>query len=393
MTERELRDLAHDMESDRIERTISTTDSDKFCQAICAFANDFPNNQSPGYLLIGVKDDGTIAGLTIEDKLLQSLGDYRSNGNILPLPAMTVDRVSTADGDVAVLKVMPSDQPPVRYKGRIYIRVGPRKAIASEQEERILSEKRVSAALTFDARPCADSSITDLAEGLFLNEYRQQAIAAEILEENHRSVTDQLASLRFFDLKSNQPTNAGILLFGLEPRNWLPGAYIQFLRIGGTSLADEPLNEREIGGDLMTMLRELDALVDAHLVQYPVAVSSLQEQTVEAFPRVAVRELLLNAVMHRDYQSNAPIRLSWFEDRIEIQSPGGLFGAASPENFPRQNDYRNPVIAEALKNLGYVNKFARGVLRSQEALHRNGSPPAEFDFDHHYTLVTIRRRP
>lgn len=393
MTEQDLKALANDMESDRIERTISTTDSDKFCQAICAFANDFPNHQLPGYLLIGVTDDGTIAGLTIEDKLLQSLGDFRSNGNILPLPAMTVERVVTADGAVAVIKVLPSDQPPVRYKGRIHIRVGPRKAIASEQEERILTERRVSGTLTFDARPCADSSVTDLAEGLFLNEYRQQAIAAEILEENHREIKEQLASLRFYDLKSNQPTNAGILLFGLEPRNWLPGAYIQFLRIGGISLADDPLNEREVGGDLMTMLRELDALVDAQLVQYTVAVSSLQEQTVEAFPRVAVRELLLNAVMHRDYESNAPIRFYWFNDRIEIQSPGGLFGAARPENFPQQNDYRNPVIAEALKNLGYVNKFARGVLRAQEALRRNGSPEAEFVFQPHYTLATIRRRP
>lgn len=393
MTEQELRALATDMESDRIERTISMTDTDKFCQAICAFANDFPNHQLPGYLLIGVKDDGTVAGLTIEDKLLQSLGNFRSNGNILPLPAMTVDRIATANGAVAVITVFPSDQPPVRYKGRIYIRVGPRKAIASEQEERILTERRVSGALTFDARPCAGSSLDDLAEGLFLNEYRQQAIAADILEENHRSVTDQLASLRFYDLKSNQPTNAGILLFGLEPRNWLPGAYVQFLRIGGSSLADDPLNEREVGGDLMTILRELDALVDAQLVQYLVAVSSLQEQTVEAFPKVAVRELLLNAVMHRDYEANAPIRFYWFDDRIEIQSPGGLFGAARPENFPQQNDYRNPVIAEALKNLGYVNKFARGVLRAQEALRRNGSPEAEFEFKHHYTLATIRRRP
>jgi len=381
------------MESDRIERTVSLRDTDKFSQAICAFANDFPRNGLAGYLLIGVDDKGHIARLIIDDKFLAGLGDLRSNGNILPLPAMTVQRVETTEGDVAIVTVIPSDQPPVRYRGRTYIRVGPSRAIASDHDERILSERRVSNALTFDARPSPDCALDDLSEGLFLNEYRPQAIAPEIIEENHRGTKDQLASLRFYDLRRDCPTNAGVLLFGLEPRDSIPGAYVQFLRIGGSSLTDDVLNERELGGDLISTLRELDALVEAQLVQYPVPASTLTEQTVEAIPRVAVRELLLNAVMHRDYQASSPLRFTWFDDRIEIQSPGGLFGASSPENFPRQTSYRNPVIAEALKNLGYVNRYGRGVLRAQEALRRNGSPEAEFEFDQYFVLATIRRRP
>lgn len=106
---------------------------------------------------------------------------------------------------------------------------------------------------------------------------------------------------------------------------------------------------------LLTVLRELDALVDAQLTQFPAPDSTLRERTVESYPRIAVRELLMNAVMHRDYASTAPLRITWLEDRLEIQSPGGLYGEASRENFPRQTSYRNPVIAEALKALGYVN--------------------------------------
>jgi len=172
----------------------------------------------------------------------------------------------------------------------------------------------------------------------------------------------------------------------------LPGAYIQFLRIEGDSLAAPVINDREMYGDLLTVLRELDAIVDAHLTQFPVAESSLRDRNVESYPRVAVRELLLNAVMHRDYASTAPLRITWMEDRIEIQSPGGLYGEASPANFPRQTSYRNPVIAEALKALGYVNRYGRGVLRAQKALANNGSPPAEFQFDAGYVLATIRGR-
>ena len=228
---------------------------------------------------------------------------------------------------------------------------------------------------------------------LFLNDYRQQAIAPEIIAENQRSPDDQLASLRFFDRALQCPTNAGVILFALDVRNWLSGAYIQFLRIDGDSMAGTVTNDKELQGDLLTVLRELDALVEAQLTRFPVADSTLRERNVESFPRIAVRELLMNAVMHRDYSSTAPMRITWMNDRLEIQSPGSLYGEASPANFPRQTSYRNPIIAEAMKALGYVNRFGRGVIRAQDALLRNDSPPAEFAFDVGFVLATIRRRP
>lgn len=392
MTEDELQALLARHEADRVEFTVSTKDTDKFSEAVCAFANDLPKRGLPGHLIIGVDDQGNFAGIEVTDELLRNLGGLRDDGNVQPLPALSVEKLVTANGEVAVVTVQPALLPPVRYKGRICIRNGPRRGYATEHEERLLIERRVSQARTFDAQPCLDSSLADLATSLFLIDYRQQAIAPEVIAENARSVEHQLASLRFYDLAQSCPTNAGILLFGLDVRTWLPGAYIQFLRVGGDSLAAPVLNDRELVGDLLTVLRELDALVDAQLTQYPVRDSSLRERNVEAYPRIAVRELLMNAVMHRDYASTAPLRITWLDDRLEIQSPGGLYGEASPANFPRQTSYRNPVVAEAMKALGYANRYGRGVLRAQEALVRNGSPAAEFSFDPGYVLATIRRR-
>jgi len=392
MTEQELRALIADHEADRVEFTTSTSDTAKFSEAVCAFANDLPNHARPGYLLIGVEDSGRIAGIAITDAVLRNLAALRSDGNIQPLPDLTVEKVHTSDGDVAVVTVQPSPLPPVRYRGRVCIRIGPRRDYATEHEERRLIERRVAHARTFDAQPALGSTISELALPLFLIDYRNQALAPEVIEENHRSPEEQLASLRFFDLTRGCPTNAGILLFGLDVRRWLPGAYIQFLRVDGNSLAADVMNDREIYGDLLTVLRELEALIDAQLQQFPVATTNLRERTVESYPRVAVRELLMNAVMHRDYASTAPLRITWLTDRVEIQSPGGLYGEASPENFPRQTSYRNPVVAEALKALGYVNRYGRGVIRAQDALAANGSPPAEFGFDDGYVLSTIRRR-
>lgn len=101
----------------------------------------------------------------------------------------------------------------------------------------------------------------------------------------------------------------------------------------------------------------------------------------------------MNAIMHRDYEANAPVRFYWFRDRIEIQNPGGLYGAAA-YGFREQNDYRNPVLAEAMKVLGYVNRYGRGVIRAERELADNGNPKPDFDFSSPaFAAVTVWRVP
>ena len=392
LTKTELLELLADNESDRIERTVSVNNTDKFAEAVCAFANDLPNHRRPGYLLIGVTDDGALAGLQIGDDILQRLGSIRSDGNVLPQPAMSVQKFSLSGGDVAVVEVLPSDLPPVRYKGLVRVRIGPRKGIANEQEERILSERRIAQATSFDARPCSEAKLEDLALSLF-DTYRQEAVDAETIAANRRGIDLQLASLRLFDLARHCPTHAGILLLGTNPRFFLPGAYVQYLKLPGSSLTDLPVDQAEVSGDLLTVLRELEARVRL-LIQTSIrSISELREKLVPDYPEMALRELLMNAVMHRNYNSNSPIRFYAFSDHIEIQSPGGLYGEATRENFPSRNSYRNPVIAEAMKFLGFVNRFGYGVMRAQELLRLNGNPPAAFEFDEHAVLVKIYRRP
>ena len=220
----------------------------------------------------------------------------------------------------------------------MWIRVGPAKRGASQQEERILVEKRTALQRTFDVRPCHDCTLDDLVLDLFTVSYLPAAVDRDVISENQRSLREQMASLRIYDLTNDCPTNAGALLFAKDPLRWVAGSYVQFVRWAGTTMADDP-------------------------------------------------------IMHRSYESNAPVQFYWYEDRIDIQSPGGLYGMASPENFPRQTDYRNPVIAEAMATLGYVNHFGRGVIRAQDALRRNGNPEASFTFEPSHVLATIRSKP
>ncbi|NTW98731.1 MAG: transcriptional regulator [Geobacteraceae bacterium] len=391
LSEDQLKVLLSDMEADTIERTTSVSDTDKFSQAICAFANDLPNHRKPGYLFIGVKDNGNLSGLAVTDELLKNLGGIRSQGNVLPQPYMTVTKYALSDGDVAVVEVHPSDLPPVRYKGRVYIRVGPRKGIANEQEERVLTERRVALARSFDARPCSEATIKDIALGQF-DAYRREAVDPETIAANNRNIELQLASLRLYDPEPACPTYAGILLFGKNPRFFLPGAYVQYLKLPGTDLTEQPDDQAEISGDLHSLLRELEGRLKLLIQTTMYTVSALEEKLQPDYPEWALRELLMNAVMHRNYDSNSPIRFYAFSDHIEIQSPGGLYGEATPENFPTRNSYRNPVIAEAMKSLGFVNRFGYGVQRAQALLAQNGNSLAQYEFDEHSVLVKIFRR-
>ena len=220
ITKDELQELFASTETYRIERTVSTTDKDKFGEAVCAFANDMPDSGKPGYLLVGVRNDGSLNGLKASDELLQKFAALRSDGNILPIPSIAVDSFSFPDGDVIVVEVQPSDQPPVRYRGRTWIRIGPRRDIASPAEETMLAERKARNFTTFDARPCFGASLDDIDLDLFQHDYLPKAVDAEVLAADDRPIERKLESLRFFNSVYGLPTNAAVLLFGKDPRRF-----------------------------------------------------------------------------------------------------------------------------------------------------------------------------
>jgi ATP-dependent DNA helicase RecG len=110
------------------------------------------------------------------------------------------------------------------------------------------------------------------------------------------------------------------------------------------------------------------------------------------YPDWATRELLMNAICHRDYSSNGPIQFYQYDDRIEILNHGGLYGRATIENFPNVNDYRNLVIAEAMKVLGFVNRQSRGVIRVQDELVTNENGEPQYDFSYGTAVLVIEHK-
>ncbi len=396
LNDHELEALLWDLESDRAERkeTFKGDAPDTVRQAICAFANDLAGHQAAGIAFIGVQDNGQPAGLPITDELLLNLASIRSDGNILPLPSMSVEKRTLLGSEVAVITVMPSDAPPVRYKGRTYIRTGPRRGIASAQDERILNERPRYRDLPFDLQPVSFATLADLNRNTFESEYLPGAFSADTLEANNRSYEERLSACRMIDsIDSALPTVLASLVLGNRPRDLIPSAYIQFLRFDGDELDAPIIDEAAIDGRLGEVLTRIDDKIKANISTRVDLESGATEKRRWDYPLAALQQLIRNAVMHRAYESTyAPIRFTWFRDRIEIVNPGGPFGMVTTENFgrPGVTDYRNPNLAEAMKVLGYVQRFGVGIATARRLLNENGNPPPEFEPRDTHVLVTIR---
>lgn len=396
LSDQDLEALLDDTESDRAERkqTFKGDVPKKARQAICAFANDLPNHNEPGVLFIGAKDNGAPSELEVTDQLLLSLADMKTDGNTLPLPVLSVEKRVLKGAYMAVVTVMPSDMPPVKYDGRIWIRTGPRRSIANEQEERILNERRRYKNLPFDIYPVPSAKITDLSKTIFENEYLPSAFAMDVLEANSRTYEERLASCKMIvSPDDTTPTVLGLLAVGKSPQDFISGAKIQFLRIDGKELADPVIDEENIGGAMVEMLRRAEEKLMAHNRATVDITSAPTHIKAMPYPPAAIQQILYNAVLHRTYEStNAPVRIYWFNDRIEINSPGGPYGNVTQENFgkPGITDYRNPNIGDVLKTFGFIQAFGRGIATARKVMEKNGNPPLEFETNQSVVVCILR---
>ena len=395
-SENELLVLLDDIESDLVERKsfFKGNVTSKARQAVCAFANDLPNYNKPGVLIIGAQDDGTPSNEPITDELLRNLSDMKTDGNILPPPVMHIEKKTLKGAEMAVVTVTPSDMPPVKYDGRIWIRIGPRRAIATEQDERILNERRRAKNIPYDIYPFPPAKIIDLSRAVFEDEYLPAAFAPDILEENKRTYEERLSSCKMVvSPEDTTPTFLGLLSIGKNPQDFIYSFYIQFLRIDGIRLTDEIIDEERVGGAIAKMINRITDKLIAHNRRAVDVVSGNTHNIKTTYPMQAILQIIYNAVLHRTYENtNAPVRVLWYNDRIEISSPGGPYGSVTEENFgePGLVEYRNPNLLVTMRTFGFVQAFGRGIAIAREEMRRNGNPAPEFTVDRNMVLCTLR---
>ena len=188
------------------------------------------------------------------------------------------------------------------------------------------------------------------------------------------------------------PTVLGILILSNTPQDFLPGAYVQFIRIDGDTLADEITDSEDIRGSIPDQIRRLDDKLIAHNRVAVDILSGPIEKRTSLYPIEVLQQITRNAVMHRTYEgTNVPVHVTWFNDRIEIISPGGAYGCATAENFGDLGltDYCNPNLAEAMRVLSFVQHFGRGIPIARRLLSENGNPATEFKILDTAVIATI----
>ncbi|MFD3354153.1 ATP-binding protein [Streptomyces fradiae] len=363
---------------------------DAIANAVCAMANDL-RGRGGGDILVGVDDKGMpVDDVDVSDQALLQLTEIRDSGLILDRPSLTVERSLYRGKPLIRIRVAASATPPVRFDGVVWVRPGPTTRKANREDERVLTERRRARDVPFDTRPLERARIEDLDLDVFRRSYLPSMVAPDVIEENGRPIGLQLSSLHLAT-PGGTPTTLGVLAVGLDPSSQVPGAYVQFVRYQGDDLDAPIADEQELRENLVSLASRLEPLLRSNL-RTRLVEDGFRETPRPDYPLEALRELCMNALMHRNYEtSHAPTRIVWFDDRIEITNPGGPFGQVRDDNFDRVTDYRNPSLAAALKGLGYVNRFGRGIGRVRRALEDNGNPPAEFQVDESSWVVVVRR--
>lgn len=395
MTPKELAQLL-ETETDRIEWKESAGDANKILQAVCALANDLGDSKQPGFLVIGVKKDGSPRGVnaTLIDEEQQALVNRLRSTKLLPTPGFSLEVVTCKSLKLFIVKVDPYPVPPnVTVDGIAWIRSGPTTTRARDADLQRLRERRPERTQPFDVRPLLEADRNDLNPNPLASAY-EAARGGDVSQETFPSFEKWLTQHEKGKPVAGvwRPNPAAILVFGRSPQSYIPAAVVEFVRYSGPDV-DAPVADRKtITGSLPDQLESLWTQLSAHSADFPATTEGPRTPFVPDYPLDTLRELARNLVQHRAYEgTNAPGRIEWFADRIEFSNPGGPFGRASEGEFGSNSDYRNPLVTKFLAEQGYVEKLGRGVRLANTLLQKNGNPPLSVETDG-FTRVVVRKR-
>lgn len=297
---------------------------------------------------------------------------------VLPIPQRLPFHLSGSSFAGEILSVsIPAGLPHVysldgRYLGRQGVQTNP---LSARNLRALLVER---GAIQFESQIPLDATLADL-DPHQVEAYQAKVVTSGLLAGN---LPWEELLLRRGCLKrvagSLHPTYAALLLFGRYPQQWLPNASILAGRFSGYTLADEYIKQ-DVAGTLPDQLRQAEAFVHSNLKSV-VRMVGLTHQEAPEYPLEAVRELLVNAVAHRDYNLQGDnIHLFIFADRLEVQSPGGLPGPVTLNNLLDARFARNAVITQVLSDLGFVERLGYGLDRVIESLQKSRLPTPRFE--------------
>lgn len=329
-------------------------------------------NGQGGTLVIGVRGArGDVEGVSdpaaIVDRVLEAAMQVTPH-LILPLP--TLGQIA---GKPIVVARVPSGMPHVyAFDGRFLIREGKANtALQLRQLHRLLLE-RGDASFETEATPQATNDD--------LNWDHIRAYNATLGGKNDTDAELLLVRRGCLIVIGGQarPTNAGMLLFGREPQRFIRGTEITAVRFAGSRMSDN-FQRQDIGGTLPDQIRQAETFLRAHLHKSVRLGKGMARDERYEYPLEAVREIVVNAVAHRDYSIRGDgIRLFIYDDHLEVMSPGKLPGPVTVRNIKDERFSRNPVIVQVLADMRFIERLGYGVDRVIDLMQEYGLEAPRF---------------
>ncbi|MBN2148176.1 MAG: hypothetical protein JW726_12355 [Anaerolineales bacterium] len=343
-------------------------------------------NGHGGTILLGISPRaGEIVGLQdveeVTDRVFQS-ALLANPPLVLPIPCRLQVRSGAGEGLVDILWVtIPAGLPNVysldgRYLGREGRQTNP---LSARMLRSLLVERGV---VQFESRIPPDADLDDLDAAQVRAYLEHLGEAADFSSMGGMPVTTHQFMIRRGCLREVdgvlKPTYAALLLFGRYPQQWLPNATLLAARFPATAMTDAFIKQ-EISGSLPEQLRQAEAFVRGNL-RSVVRLSGLMHEEKPEYPLDAVRELLVNAIAHRDYNVQGDnIHVYIYSDRLEVHSPGGLPGPVNLDNLLEARFSRNAVIMQVLSDMGFVERLGYGLNRVVYVLQQAGLRPPLFE--------------
>jgi ATP-dependent DNA helicase RecG len=328
-------------------------------------------NAAGGALVLGLDPkSGTPVGLADPEETLDRI--LKAALSIEPPLIIPMPRQAELEGVPVLIVLVPPGLPHVySYKGKYLVsRDGQTHPLPPRQLQRLMMER---GAVSFESTAPEGARVEDLDWD------RVDAYIAGLsgLRVIGREATLLHRGSLIRDGKELRPTRAGLLLFGRDPQCWMPSAGILVARYAGTTMDDHFVKE-EIRGTLPDQIRQAEAFVVSNM-RRGVRLQALERAEEPEYPIPAVREAIVNAVAHRDYQIRGDgIRILLFSDRLEFYSPGRLPGHVTIQNLVHERFSRNEALVQVLADMGFIERLGYGVDRIIRLMAQAGLPPPRF---------------
>ncbi|MBE2268432.1 MAG: putative DNA binding domain-containing protein [Anaerolinea sp.] len=347
-------DLAHIIKGGRSERLdwmVEGAAVETLAASLTALANTHG-----GMLILGVGLNNAVIGVrdaaAAIDRVLQAAL------TIDPALIIPVPETITLGGKTLILTHIPPGMPHVyALDGRYLVRQGAENTPLKPRDLRRLLIQRGE--VSFETEIAYGASLEDI-------DWNKAKAYAALLpglgEANAETALLRRGCIVRYEGRL-RPTNAGLLLFGKEPQRHLRGAAITAVRFAGEAMSDS-FKREDISGTLPDQIRRAETFLGDHLRKGVNIGKTMARAEAYEYPMEAARELVVNAVAHRDYSiSGDEIRLFLFRDRLEVTSPGGLPGPVTIDNIKDERFSRNPVIVQVLSDMGFIERLGYGVDR------------------------------